>query len=159
MDDQNVLTPETFERIEQELRTFRQSAKARGAFLIDRSGQLMGQAGDTSRLDTTALAALVASNLAASKAVADLIGEREFKGVFLEGETEHVYLIQVGSGALLAVLFDVQTSLGLVRLRVRNTINTLNVLLTSGSPVSEEADAVLSPFAEITEEDIDQLFR
>ncbi len=159
MNDQHVLTPEVFERIEQELRSFRQSAKARGALLISRSGQLIGQAGDTSRLDVTAAAALLSSSIAASKAIAELIGEREFKGVFLEGEEQHIHIVQVDSEAILAVLFDTQTSLGLVRLRVRNTVDSLAELLASGASASEGAGAVLSPFAEITEEDIDQLFR
>lgn len=159
MDNQKVLTPDVFQRIEAELRGFRQLAKARGVMLIDRAGQLFGQAGDTSKMDTTALAALVASNIAASKAIAELVGEREFKGVFLEGEREHIHISLVGSGVVLAVLFDAQTSLGLVRLRVKSTAQVLAELLAAKPKrVAQEAQ-VLSPFAEITEEDIDQLFR
>ncbi|MBI5137185.1 MAG: roadblock/LC7 domain-containing protein [Nitrospirae bacterium] len=159
MDEQNVLTSDVFERIEAELRGFRQLAKARGVLLVNRSGQLFGQAGDTSRMDTTALAALVASNVAASRAIADLVGEREFKGVFLEGDREHIHISLVGSGTILAVLFDSQTSLGLVRLRVKSTAKALDDLLRAKAQRVVHDDPVLSPFAEITEEDIDQLFR
>jgi len=158
VDEQTFITPENFERVDAELRDFRQSAKARGVFLVDASGQLMAQAGDVSRVDTAALAALTASNMAASRAIAEVIGERAFKGVILEGLTESIYISQVGSGALLAVAFDNQTSVGLVRLRASGAASKLAELFARKSD-SVDNTAIVSPVAQITEEDIDQLFR
>ncbi len=158
MSDNHFITSSVSKEMETTLRRFRQSAKVRAAFLIDRNGQLMGQTGDTSSMDTTAMAALTASNIAASRAIAELLGEAEFSGVFHEGTENHVYICLVGTTALLVVVFDTQTSLGLVRLRVKKTVRELADLLGGGTPVSMEEPA-LSPFAEITEEDIDQLFR
>lgn len=159
VDDQNFLTPNVLAGIEEELRRFRQSAKASNAFLIGRNGQLIGQAGDSHTLDTTALAALTASNIAASKAIAELLGENEFSGVFHEGEQDHLHISLVGPEAILVVVFDGQTSMGLVRLRVRKTGQNLVRIMTETPAGSDADDAILSPFAEITEEDIDQLFR
>ncbi|MDH5526427.1 MAG: roadblock/LC7 domain-containing protein [Nitrospirota bacterium] len=158
MGSQNFITAQVLERVEEELRGFRQAAKARVAFLIDGNGQLLGQAGDATKVDTTAIAALTASNMAASKAIAELVGEEKFGGVLHEGEDEHLHLSVVGGIAILVVLFDAETSIGLVRLRVKNTTKNLEALLIQGAEegVSEEED--LSPFAEITEDDIDQLF-
>ena len=157
--DGSFLTPGAMERIEEELRGFRQLAKARVAFLIDRNGQLLGQAGDSSGVDTTALAALTASNIAASRAIAELMGEQEFAGILHEGESDHLHISLVGQGAILLVLFDAQTSIGLVRLRVRKTALRLAQVFIEGTQEAGEAVEGLSPFAEITEEDIDQLFR
>lgn len=159
MDDRAYLTPGTVQRIEEELRSFRQLAKARVAFLIDRNGQLLGQAGDASGVDTTALAALTASNIAASRAIAELMGEQEFSGVFHEGDSDHLFICLVGAEAILLVLFDAQTSIGLVRLRVKKTVRRLADLFEEGEATAAGEERALSPFAEITEEDIDQLFR
>lgn len=159
MDDRAYLTPGTVQRIEEELRSFRQLAKARVAFLIDRNGQLLGQAGDAEGMDTTALAALTASNIAASRAIAELMGEREFSGVYHEGDSDHLFISLAGAEAILLVLFDAQTSIGLVRLRVKKTARRLAELFEAGETSDEGGEKTLSPFAEITEEDIDQLFR
>jgi predicted regulator of Ras-like GTPase activity (Roadblock/LC7/MglB family) len=158
VDDRAYLTPGTVQRIEEELRSFRQLAKARVVFLIDRNGQLLGQAGDSAGVDTTALAALTASNIAASRAIAELMGEQEFSGVFHEGDSDHLFICVAGSEAILLVLFDAQTSIGLVRLRVKKTARRLAELFEAGE-LAETEEKTLSPFAEITEEDIDQLFR
>jgi predicted regulator of Ras-like GTPase activity (Roadblock/LC7/MglB family) len=158
LDDSAYLTPGTVQRIESELRGFRQIAKARLAFLIDRNGQLLGQAGDASGVDTTALAALTASNIAASRAIAELMGEQEFSGIFHEGENDHLHISLVGPGAILLVLFDAETSIGLVRLRVKKTAKRLAELF-EGAEADPADEPGASPFAEITEEDIDQLFR
>ena len=157
--DGSFLTPGAMQRIEEELRGFRQMAKARVAFLIDRNGQLLGQAGDSSGVDTTALAALTASNIAASKAIAELMGETEFAGILHEGENDHLHISLVGQQAILLVLFDAQTSIGLVRLRVKKTARRLANVISENAQEEEQESAGLSPFAEITEEDIDQLFR
>lgn len=159
MEDQKFFTPKILERVEEELRNFRQIAKARVAFLIDRNGQLLGQAGDSETVDTTAIAALTASNVAASKAIADLLGEQEFGGVFHEGDKEHIHLSVVGGRAILVVLFDADTSIGLVRLRVKKTAMKLVELFTEDGTVAVSDDSDPEAlFAEITEEDIDQLF-
>jgi predicted regulator of Ras-like GTPase activity (Roadblock/LC7/MglB family) len=157
--EETFLTAETVSRLERELRTFRQSAKARVVFLIDRNGQLLAQAGDTSKVDTTAIAALTASNIAASRAIAELLGEEEFGGVIHEGQREHIHISLVDSQAIMVVLFDAQTSLGLVRLRVKTTAQSIADLFTGGAGAAEADEEPVSPFAEITEEDIDQLFR
>ncbi|MFQ5507705.1 MAG: roadblock/LC7 domain-containing protein [Leptospirillia bacterium] len=157
MSGSGFLTPEAIERIEEELRGFRQVAKARVTFLIDRNGQLIGQAGETNTVDATSLGALTASNIAASKAIADLLGEAEFGGVLHEGEETHIHVSLVGTQAILVVVFDAQTSIGLVRLRVKPTARTLADLI-AGEETSESREEELSPFAEITDEDIDQLF-
>lgn len=159
MDDRAYLTPGTVQKIEAELRAFRQVAKARVAFLIDRNGQLLGQAGDASGVDTTALAALTASNIAASRAIAELMGEQDFTGILHEGENDHLHISLVGPEAILLVLFDAETSIGLVRLRCKKTAQRLAELFAKGEEDGEDGEEALSPFAEITEEDIDQLFR
>ena len=58
---------------------------------------------------------------------------------------------------ILVVIFDAKSSLGLVRLRVRKATDELNRIFEAllSKVAAPGAD---SPFAEITDEDIDNLF-
>jgi len=115
-------------------------------------------------LDTTSLASLTAGNVAATDGLARLIGEREFPVLFHEGEKDNVYISIVGQKVILVVIFDERSSLGLVRLRVRKANAELEIIFqTIQKKVEAEknrrTDSFDSPFAEITDEDIDSLFR
>ena len=57
------------------------------------------------------------------------------------------------------LIFDERSSLGLVRLRVRKAAAELEEVLTQmASKAAEQGEAPASPFAEITDDDIDALF-
>jgi predicted regulator of Ras-like GTPase activity (Roadblock/LC7/MglB family) len=161
-----ILYEEEFRRITAEVEKLRRDANASLVFLVDKNGQLITSSGDTSRMDTTSLASLTAGNIAATGGLAKLIGEREFSILFHEGEKDHIHISLVGNRVILVVIFDQRTSLGLVRLRVKRATDGLVQIFEE---IQQKADsqraaamanpAVRSPFAEITEEDIDNLFK
>ena len=62
-----------------------------------------------------------------SWAVSKLLAEKEFTSQFHEGEKTNVHLSLVKQRAILAVLFDERSSLGLVRLRVRKAAGELGI--------------------------------
>lgn len=130
---------------------------AKSIFLVDKNGQLLAMCGETENVDTTSLASLVAGTVAATGGLAKLLGEEEFPVHVHEGEREHLQLSLVGDEHILTVIFDEQSSLGLVRLRVKkSTVKMLEVFaqLKEKAAASEADDF----FAEITDEDIDNLF-
>ena len=88
-------------------------------FLIDKNGQQIASAGEIEQFDTTSLASLTAGNVAATDGLAKLIGEREFSVLFHEGQQDHIHISIVAKRAILVVIFDDRSSLGLVRLRVK----------------------------------------
>ena len=142
----------------------RQDANARAVFLVDKNGQQIANAGDVAQFDITSLASLTAGNVAATDGLAKLIGEREFSVLFHEGEREHIHISIVAKRAILVVIFDDRSSLGLVRLRVKRANLELErifeaMLQQSGNTALAEERSKDSPFAEITDEDIDALFR
>ena len=110
---------EDFQRIEESLRRLRYESNAKVVFLIDKNGQQIAAAGDTSDFDSTSLASLTAGNVAATDGLAKLIGEREFSVLFHEGQKDHIHISIVAERAILLVIFDERSSLGLVRLRVK----------------------------------------
>jgi len=127
-------------------------------FLVDKNGQLLASAGQTENLDTTSLASLTAGNIAATGGLAKLIGEREFSILFHEGERDNLHISIVGGRVILVVIFDNRSSLGLVRLRVKKASQQLGAIMEQLNRKIQSA-SVGSPFAEITDEDIDNLFK
>jgi predicted regulator of Ras-like GTPase activity (Roadblock/LC7/MglB family) len=156
-----VLYQEEFQRLDQALRRLRVEANARAIFLIDKAGQQIAAAGEVDQFDTTSLASLTAGNVAATDGLAKLIGEREFSVLFHEGKRDHIHISIVGKRAILLVIFDERSSLGLVRLRVKRASAEMEQIFDVMQQKGErgaQAPAQASPFSEITDEDIDALF-
>jgi len=155
-----VLYEEEFKLLESSLRRLRQEANAVVVFLIDKNGQQIANAGDVTGFDTTSLASLTAGNVAATDGLAKLIGEREFSVLFHEGQQEHIHISIVANRAILVVIFDDKSSLGLVRLRVKRASSELEkifeTMLQKGQATGSTTTS--SPFSEITDDDIDALF-
>ena len=155
-----VLYEEEFKHLEESLRRLRQEANGKAVFLIDKNGQQIASAGEIEQFDTTSLASLTAGNVAATDGLAKLIGEREFSVLFHEGQQDHIHISIVGRRAILLVIFDDRSSLGLVRLRVKRGSGDMEKIFETMAKKGEAAElgGEASPFSEITEEDIDALF-
>lgn len=156
-----VMYQEEFQRLEEALRRLRQDANAKAVFLIDKSGQQIASAGEIATFDSTSLASLTAGNVAATDGLAKLIGEREFSVLFHEGQRDHIHISIVAKRAILLVIFDERSSLGLVRLRVKRATGEMDRIfetMLQKSAVAATGPAPPSPFAEITDDDIDALF-
>ena len=157
-----ILYEEEFQRIKSVITKLKADANARLVFVVDRNGQQIAQVGDTTDLDTTSLASLTAGNVAATDGLARLMGQEEFNILFHEGRHENVHISIVGRRIILVVIFDERSSLGLVRLRVkRSTVELEQVFDTIMQKVEKERTSLTqadSPFAEITDDDIDSLF-
>ena len=157
-----VLREEDHVRFSDLLERLREEANAKLTFLLDKNGQQLARAGDLHGIDATSLASLTAGNVAATEGLAQLIGEHEFSILFHEGENDHLHINVVGGRSILVVLFDERSSLGLVRLRVKKASAELANALDDIHRRSESSHATAfggaSPFAEITDDDIDALF-
>lgn len=157
MSSQMVMYDEEYRRITQVCDKLGREANARMVYVIDKNGQLITAAGETDKLDSTSLASLVAGEIAATGGLAQLMGEKEFSTLFHEGSRDNLHISVVGSRVILVVIFDNRSSLGLVRLRVKKCSEELvQILDTMVQRAAEPAQQ--SPFAEITDEDIDKLF-
>ncbi len=132
-------------------------ANARVVFVIDKNGQLIASSGEADKLDGTSLASLVAGEIAATGGLAKLMGEKEFSTLFHEGEKDHLHISLVAGRVILVVIFDSRSSLGLVRLRVKKGSEELNKVFDAVLEKSQTRGQE-SPFAEITDDDIDKLF-
>jgi predicted regulator of Ras-like GTPase activity (Roadblock/LC7/MglB family) len=140
------------------LNKLRLESFSRVVFLVDKNGQQIAVHRDVGDIDTTSLASLAAGNVAATGGMALLIGEKEFPTLSHEGERESIHICIIGR-MLLVVVFDERSSLGLVKLRVKQASRDLSALFVEVERVAEERRASQEAlFAEITDDDIDSLF-
>jgi len=154
-----VMHEEEFRRLKDVIVRLRNDANAKLVFLVDKNGQQIASHGEMD-VDATSLASLTAGNVAATDGLARLIGEKEFSILFHEGERDNLHISVVGQRVILVVVFDERSSLGLVRLRVKKASNEIvDVLNSIDAQAASQSDAGFdSPFAEITDDDIDNLF-
>ncbi|MBN1652168.1 MAG: roadblock/LC7 domain-containing protein [Deltaproteobacteria bacterium] len=154
---QMVMYEEEFHKIQGIVEQLVKASNAKVVFIIDKNGQLIAAAGDTEQMDTTSLASLTAGNIAATGGMAKLLRENEFTTQFHEGENANIHIQLVDKRVILVVIFDSKTSLGLVRLRVKKACEHLSTIFQElmAKALQPGHD---SPFGEITDEDIDNLF-
>jgi len=156
-----VMYEDEFHKITQILERLVKDANAKVVFLVDKNGQLIAEEGETQELDSTSLASLTAGNIAATGGLAKLLGEKEFSILFHEGERDNLHISIVGMRVILVVIFDNRSSLGLVRLRVKKASEELAAIfdeLMRKAEAESSGSEGASPFAEITDDDIDNLF-
>ena len=156
-----VMYDEEFKRISAVIEKLLRESNAKVIFLVDKNGQLIAGCCETENLYTTILASLTAVNIAATVGLAKLIGDKEFSILFHEGEKDNIHISIVGQRVILVVIFDHRSSLGLVRLRVKKASEELGLIfqeLAEKTAANEQSGGADSPFAEITDDDIDNLF-
>jgi predicted regulator of Ras-like GTPase activity (Roadblock/LC7/MglB family) len=151
-----LLRERQYHQIKAVLARLRMDSAARVVFLVDKDGQEIAAQGEIGTLDTTSLASLAAGNVAATGGMAQLIGEKEFPTLSHEGERDSIHISVIGR-LLLIVVFDERSSLGLVKLRSKQVSQQLSAMIDE--IVNADSSDEVSPFAEITDEDIDSLFK
>jgi predicted regulator of Ras-like GTPase activity (Roadblock/LC7/MglB family) len=156
VDQSMVMYEEEFKQISSLCERLTREANAKAVLLVDKNGQFITSHGEVANLDTTSLASLTAGSVAATGGLAKIIGEKEFPNVFHEGERDNLHLSIVAQRAILVVMFDQRSSLGLVRLRVKKTGEELARIFTA--MIAKAESEAQEPFGEITDEDIDNLF-
>src|SRR5947209_11004231 len=152
-----------FEQEQQQIQAIcdrlQRDSNAVAILLINKDGQEIARSGNTDHLDVTSLSSLFAGNVAATGGIAKLLAEKELSGQFHEGEKTNVHISLVAQRAILVVLFDQRSSLGLVRLRVKKASEELTKVFDSVVKKMNQGGAKTQVFGEITDDDIDNLFK
>ena len=134
-----VISVEALPELERALDDMLRRSQAECALLISRDdGSLITARGFVRSLDTTSLAALAAGTFASAREIARLIGEPEFSVLFHQGQREHIHVGIAGEHALVMILFNDLTTVGLVRLCGRECgAEIQDILSRSGDPKAE----------------------
>lgn len=158
---QIILNGHQYEGITKILAELATKTKASAILFADMSGQLISQRGNTENMNTTVLSALAASDFAATAEMAKLIGEQaKFKLLFHEGEKRNVYLSNVGDYFFLVVVFDVNVTLGLIRIYTKKAIQSLQDVLEEEADESlSQKDMIDSDFSSLLGDALDESFK
>lgn len=158
-----VLSVEQAEAIDRCLDKIADMSQARCIILADVTGQLIAERGQTSSMNTQVLSALAAGELVATHELARLVGEpARFKLLLNEGESQNVYLSDVGEQLIVIIVFDNKTPIGLVRLMLKQAVEELTpILMQSPSTTAETImnEALDGNFAQLLESELDASFQ
>lgn len=99
------------------------------SMLIDAAGRVVATGGETAEFELEAIAALAAGDLATSRQLAAMLNEPEFSLLFQHEKQKNMFLTAIESDAILIVVFDVDTTFGALRLRIRRSISQLQQIL------------------------------
>lgn len=124
-----VFYEEDISKINKIMEEFLNRSQAKCSILVDREGHLVTKKGFTKAFNVDSIAALVAGSFAATKQVANLLGEAEFTVLFHQGKQEHIHIGLVAERALVVVIFDDRTTLGMVRLYAEELTTKLSATL------------------------------
>lgn len=149
-----------YQKIKRNLERLCIETKASAVLLIDKAGQLITSAGDTSMLDIPSFATLSAADFAATSNLADLIGEHDFRTLFHQGKEKSIYVSLVADQVILAIIFPKESTLGLVRIKVNKASTELETLFENifAALESEYAGTVDQEFIDEAESELDSLF-
>ena len=111
--------PHVVRALRDPLHAFVHESRARIAILVSRSGQVLAQHGFTSTSEVMNVASLAAAAHASSNMLADLTHAGHWKHLFHDGAERKMFLATLVTPLepfVLVVIFDRQSSLGLVQL-------------------------------------------
>jgi predicted regulator of Ras-like GTPase activity (Roadblock/LC7/MglB family) len=151
-------TQDDFTAITASLERFLAVTNSRCALLVDRSGQLVTTVGESLGLDTTAFATLTAADYSANDQLARLVGENDFSSLYHQGEKESLYVADIARRLLLVIIFDSRTTVGLVRLRAKDEVEELTLLVDRVFSRGRNGAAPAGRLLQGADDEIDKLF-
>ena len=126
MSEKMLLSSELSMKIDKIIDQLQQKIQPVCIVLADISGQLLSTYNANKEIDVTNLAALFASNMGATSAIADTIFESSgFDFIMQEGKDYNVFLSKIQRSYLLAVVFSKSHQIGMVRLFTKKACNEL----------------------------------
>ena len=124
-----VLTEDAMTNIGKTLNELLKQSDAKCALLVDQDGKCVAKTGFTKTIDTDALSALIAGAFSSTRAMAKLVGERDFSVLFHQGDKDHIHNVLVDDDTILTVIFDDRTTIGMVRLYSKEAAQKLKEAL------------------------------
>ncbi|MCP3919838.1 MAG: hypothetical protein GY711_30255 [bacterium] len=126
--DRLVFYARDVDQLDSELDGFLELSGAKCALLIDREGHLVTRRGEAAAEAIDSLSALTAGSFAATKLMAQLLGEDEFSTLSHQGARQSIQISLIGQRTLLAIVWDERTNLGLVRFYAQETSRRLEMV-------------------------------
>ena len=92
MESQLVMQQEDFDRVLAIIQKLVRDANAKGVFVVDKAGQLVGEAGEMQGVDSTSLASLTAGCVAATGRPRQDRGRGRIPDPFHQGQRDNLHM-------------------------------------------------------------------
>ena len=115
-----------YEMLKKDLDVFLENSEARSALLCDSGGNIIVQTGKEVSASPDQVSALTAATFAATKELASMVGEKEFRAIFHQGASTSLFISGVCDDVLLLAMFSEETNPGLVRMYALTTCRKIN---------------------------------
>lgn len=144
------------EEIHDCLTRLRWETEARCVLLADITGQLIEEQGVSKEMNTAVLSALAAGEMAASREMARLVGQKaRFKMLLHEGDDQSVYLSDVCEEMLLVIVVHNSAPIGMVRLFIRQTVEKLQDIIRRAREAPTGSDDLAASFDRLLTAELD----
>ena len=135
------------------------NSEAITALLITKEGTGLAEAGDTSYLNTTAMAALVAGMFSATREVARMVGEKQFSILLQQGEKRHIHISLIPDSVMMVIIFENYQRIGRVRHEANKASREIaDILAKQESSSTQEEEVLTHQFKEYAISLIDKIF-
>ncbi|PCJ60511.1 MAG: hypothetical protein COA79_08025 [Planctomycetota bacterium] len=138
-----IFYEEDVDRLNAGISKFIDTSQAECVLLVDIDGHLVTKQGYTKGINTDSIAALAAGSFASTKELAKQLGEHEFSVMFHQGKNENMHISSIEGRALIVIIFDDRTTIGMIRAYAEDLKVTLAEILKEtaerkGGGVSDE---------------------
>ncbi len=145
------------DRINRTLEDYQKRSKSKCNILVDKEGHCVTQIGKAD-VNPDTVSALVAGCFTAARELARILGEPEITTLTHQGKTDSIQLTLVGERCILATIFDDATTIGMVSLYVKDTIESLSKAFDDMANRKGEDTPLEAGFGEGAANAIDDLF-
>lgn len=153
-----ALTEQYSQAVTTVLEKLRSTAFAKAVLMLEKDGGVTMSVGRASDLDLTPFSVLCAACVSAGQELASLVGEEEFHSMVHQGKRFSVYLETIDDYSILGVIFDMTTTLGLVKLRAGKVRPKLTSILAEARKQQRPVMTIGTAFAEEARNQLDELF-
>lgn len=153
-----VYYKEDFQQFEKLLEEFLKLSNAKAIFLIDKEGHLVCRAGVVESVNPDTMSALVAGSFAATKEMARMLGENEFSVMFHQGKKDNINITLVGERAIIAIVFDEKTTVGMINLYAKELNTKLVKIFDIASRRIVKEEKMEEGFGDGVQDRLDDMF-
>jgi len=131
-----ALYGEAFKQAARILARMLEDTGARYALLVDRKGFVLAHQESLwapPPPDLDSIATLVAGNAAATRALAELLGEERFAEILHQGKEQGLYVEEIDDNAILVVIFDPSAPVGRIKIEGKKSAQALKKILAEAA--------------------------
>ena len=160
MQENFVIYNEEYVLIKNILQKLHGQISARVVFITDSEGHCIASSGEMDDVNLNSISSLIAGSMAAINSIAKMLKIDNYMAVLNESSKQSLHISLINDRTMLIVIFENTSNLGLVRYRVRTSLEELVKVfqLINDKLKSGDGAPLTSPFEGVTDEDIDRIF-